>query len=273
MSVRTAILLLAALAAAPGGCGERSEAPPARVAATNTFLECAARDLLGADEPVLRLAGPGMCPGHYDVRPGQVRELRRCRVLLRLDFQASLDRKLSAAVEEGLRIVEVSPGGGLCEPESYLRACRRTSRALTDVGLLDDRTAGRRLDEIAARMDRLTERCLGEARSLAGEPVVASVHQAAFCRRLGLEVVATFRGADTATVGEIEEAIRGGARAGARLIVANLPEGRAVADKLAERLGARVVVFGNFPAMEGEQTSFDALLEANVAALLEAAGT
>ena len=55
-----------------------------------------------------------------------------------------------------------------------------------------------------------------------------------------------------------------------KLIIANLPEGRRTADALAERLGACVVVFGNFPELNNARVSFDELLQGNVAALLRA---
>jgi zinc transport system substrate-binding protein len=272
MSKRTFILLLMALVVPAIGCRKRSDPPVAAVAATNSFLECAVRDLLGASAPVLRLAEPGLCPGHFDVRPSQVAELRRCRVLLRLEFQKSLDGKLLGAKEEGLRFVEITIAGGLCEPESYLSACRQTADALVAVGLLKRDAAERRLGEIDRRIQDAAERCRRRAGALTGTPVLASVHQATFCRWLGLNVVGMFSGADTAGTGDVNRAIQQGEQAGAKLVIANLPEGRRVADALAERLGAKVVVFGNFPTLADGQSSFDELLEGNVAALVEAVG-
>ncbi|NLF33284.1 MAG: hypothetical protein GX591_20660, partial [Planctomycetes bacterium] len=134
---RRSMLLLVPLLICPAVEGCRRSAAPASVAATNSMLECAVRDLLGEAAPVLRLAEPGMCPGHFDIRPSQVEALRRCRLLVRLDFQQSLDRRLAGAVGDGLTIAEVRPGGGLCEPDSYLTACRQTADALVAAGLLD----------------------------------------------------------------------------------------------------------------------------------------
>jgi len=266
------ILILTLLIAAISSEGCRKPSDPAAVAATNSLLECAVKDLLGDSTPVLRLGEPGMCPGHFDIRPSQVNDLRRCRVLLRLDFQKSLDRKLSGAKDKGLRIVEIRIPGGLCEPESYLGACRQTAEALVAAGLLDRVAADRRLSEITARIDRKAAQCRQRAAALKGMPVLASVHQEAFCKWLGLNVVATFSGADTADVGQVDEAVRKGEQAGVKRIVANLPEGRRVADALAERLGAKVVVFGNFPALNDGQSSFEDLLDANIAALLKVTG-
>ncbi|MFB3893272.1 MAG: metal ABC transporter solute-binding protein, Zn/Mn family [Phycisphaerae bacterium] len=251
------------------GCRKQSQAIPP-VAATNSLLECAVKDLLGDSTAVLRLAEPGMCPGHFDIRPSQVEQLRSCRILLRLDFQKSLDTKLTGAKDDGLYIAEIRVSGGLCEPESYLEACRQTADALVAAGLLERDAADTRLTAITDRIEQTAARCRHEVAALKDTPVIVSVHQEAFCKWLGLQPVALFTGADEAGVGQVDEALRQGEQASAKLVIANLPEGRRVADALAARLGAKVVVFGNFPALNDGQSSFDDLLEANVRALMKA---
>jgi ABC-type Zn uptake system ZnuABC Zn-binding protein ZnuA len=67
------------------------------------MFECVVVELAGDGVAIMRLAEPGMCPGHFDMRPSQVESLRGCRVLLRLDFQQSLDRKLAGVSGEGLQ--------------------------------------------------------------------------------------------------------------------------------------------------------------------------
>ncbi len=265
-------LVAAALTTAIAGCSDNScdSVPPA--AATNSFLESCVRDLLGCDTAVLRLAEPGMCPGHFDIRPSQVQKLSRCRILLRMDFQDSLDSKLGIATDRGLKIAGINIPGGLCEPDSYISACRQTSAALIEAGLLDSATAENRLAEIERRVKETASRYRKLAEPLKGTPVLASVHQAAFCRWLGLDVVDTFTGADTAQTSRFEDAYKAGKAEGAKIIVANLPEGRQAADALAEKLKAKVVVFGNFPALNGGQEGFDDMLADNVNSLLEAAG-
>lgn len=263
------ILAWAVIACVAGCQSQSDDAPP--VAVTNSLLECAVKDLLGESTSVLRLAEPGMCPGHFDVRPSQVQRLRSCRVLLRLDFQRSLDAKLAGAVDEGLRIAEIRIAGGLCEPESYLAACQQTADALIAVNLLDRATADQRLAGIRTRIEQTAALCRQKVTDLRDRPVIVSSHQEAFCRWLGLRPVAVFAGADSAGVGQVDHAVRQGEQAGVKLIIANRPEGRRVADALANRLGALVVVFGNFPALGSGQNSFDDLIEANVDALVKAA--
>lgn len=250
------------------GCGEKDDTPTPTVAASTSYLECAAREFLGDGEPVLRLAGPGMCPGHFDVRPSQIEQLRGCKVLLRQDFQKSLEAKLTDLKASGLQITSIKIDGGLCEPESYLSACRQAADAFTAAGLLDRPAADTRLAKVTERMATLGGWAKGQIESaeLKGAPVLAAEHQATFCRYLGLNVVATFRGSDTAGISDIDAAIRSAKSAGVKIVVANLPAGRRLADALAERLDAKVVVFGNFPTAEG----FDKLIRDNVTKLTAA---
>lgn len=263
------LVLLAVVSSLLAGCGR--DDPPADVAATNTLLASAAADLLGEDRPVELLAGPGMCPGHFDIRPSQVASLRRCRVLLRLDFQKPLDAKLAGPIKEGLTIAEISLPGGLAEPDSYLAACRQVADALVAKGLLDRSTADARLAAITARITALAEQCKARLAPLAGRAVLASGHQRAFCRWAGLEVVGTFSAADATSPAELSRAASAARQAGAIGIIANRPEGRRVADALADRLDASVVVLDNFPPA-AEPLGFDALLRANTAALGEGLG-
>lgn len=256
------------------GC-RRSEAPASgpKIAITTSYLEAAVRDLLGDNLGVVRLAEPGTCPGHFDIRPSQVAALHQCRALLRFDFQKSLDAKLATSGTNGPRVAEVSIRGGMCRPDSYLAACRQIADHLVALDLLRRTNADTRLQVIALRLDVLS----GDATNrlaqagLAGSPVIASAHQRDFCEWLGFNVIAAFRAADTASIGEIEEAIDAGKLAQIKLVIANLPEGRRTADALAERLKARVVVFENFPALRNSGVSFDAMLSANIETLLRAA--
>lgn len=255
------------------GCNQ--SAPPATgatVATTTSYLEAVTRDLLGTEVAVLRLAEPGACPGHFDIRPSQAQELRRCRALLRFDFQKSLDAKFSVAGTNGPAIMEVALHGGMGVPANYLTACRQAADHFVAMGMLSHDRAAARLAAIASRIDSLSRDATNRVTQagLAQIPVIASGHQRDFCEWLGLKVVATFRPADAARIREIETAIGNGRHANVRLVIANLPEGRRTADALAARLDARVVTFENFPALHQGTVAFDQMLAANVDALLRA---
>lgn len=265
MRVILGIVAGAVVAGLGAGCAPPEPSPGPPVATTSPLLKCAVLEMLGPDAAALSLTGPGMCPGHFDVGPGQVRALRGVRVLLRFDFQADLDKLLEPHADGGLRIVPVEIPGGMAAPQSFVAVCRQVAEALVAAGLLDREAADRRLADVRGRMEALeawARRAVRDA-DLAGRPVLASRHQAAFCRALGLDVKATFSAGDTAGMGEVRSALAAGRATGATLVIANRPEGRQAADALAESLGARVVVFDNFPD-EGPCNAFEVMVRGNV---------
>lgn len=256
-------LLLAGLLALPS-CARRAPQDPApAVAVSNSYFASAAADVLGPAVGVLHLAEPGACPGHFDVRPSQIEQLRSCRLLLRFDFQSNLDAKLAPLTGGGLRIVEIDAPGGLCEPETYRSVCIQIAAAAVAAGLLDEAERAPRLAAVASRLDALDAWAREELQAVqpARAGVLASVHQERLCAYLGFPVLAAFSGADSASVREISAAVQAGQAA--RLIVANQPEGRRLADALGERLGAPVVVLENFPRA-AHQGRFDELFRDNV---------
>jgi len=243
------------------------------VAVTNSYLASAVQDITSGAAGVVSFAPPGTCPGHFDLRPSQVDQLRRCRLLLRFDFQQAIDAHLLDG-QAGPVVASIGVPGALCEPAGYLAACRQVSRHLVACGLASAQEAETQVGEVERRMDELSRRLHGQVREagLTGRPVLCSGHQEGFCRWLGLNVVRTFRGGDSDSLGQLDEAVRRGRQAGAKLIVANRPEGRGAADALAEKLGAQVVVFDNFPAEPMQAGMFETMVQQNVDRLIQAGG-
>ncbi len=264
----TVALALALLA----GCSREQDDPRPVIATTTSYLECAVADLAGERFRSVRLLPPGSCPGHFDLSPAMLEHLAAAKLLLRFEFQSSLDERLARFRNGGLRIVTVVSPEGLCVPATYATICRDVCRGLCDIDPARAADYQRRLSEIEARMTVLLNEARGEVESagLSGTRVLASGHQAHFCRALGLDVLATFTGREAAGFKELENCIRAGTNAGVRFVIANLQEGELLAAPLADRLGAPVVVMSNFPSMQGGETTFDALVRRNVAALLEA---
>lgn len=256
-----------------GGCRDSSAAPDApQVAVTNSYLEAVVRDLCGLDTPVLSLAPPGMCPGHFDISPAQVRELGRCRMLLLFDFQQKVEANLTRLKTNGLQTHLVKALTGLCVPDAYLSTCREVEALLSNA--YPDRAAEfqTRLGVVEQRLAALGDELRTSIASAAatGAKVLASNHQARFAEWLGLEVVATFVGSDVETVSNIDHCLKQAAGQEIRFVVANQQEGTALAGALADRLGAKAVVFSNFPSQADKAMGFDRLLRDNVQGLIAA---
>ena len=255
------------------GCENKpGEESHAEIAVTNSYLGCVVRELCGDDTEVLCLAPPGMCPGHFDISPLQVKQLCDCRMLLLFDFQKQVEGTLSRLKEKGLKTAIVKEVGGLCVPETYLAVCREVSDILSSEYPERNARYQQRLGVIEKDLKDLREELLEKVRQagISSAKVLASNHQADFVSWLGLEAIATFVGSDIETVAGIEHCIKKAKGQDVRFVIANKQEGTALAKALAERLGARAVVFSNFPELSGGTSGFDELLRANVEELLRA---
>ena len=255
------------------GCEKKTDMENhADVAVTNSYLGCAVLDLCGDDMEVLCLAPPGMCPGHFDISPSQVRQLCDCRVLLLFDFQKQVAETLSRMKEKGLKTAFVEESGGLCVPETYLTACRKISEILSTEYPERKVQYQQRLQVIENNLKQLRQELFERMRQagISSAKVLASNYQADFADWLGLETIATFIGSDIETVTGIDRCIRKAEGQDIRFVIANKQEGTALAKALAERLGAKSVVFSNFPELEKQARGFDNLLRANVDSLIRA---
>ena len=237
---------------------------------TNSYLGSAVLDLCGYDTEVLCLAPPGMCPGHFDISPSQVRQLCDCRVLLLFDFQKQLAETLSRMKEKGLKMALMEEPGGLCVPETYLAVCRRVSDVLSTEYPGRKARYRQRLQVIENELKQLQQELFEQIRQagISSAKVLASNHQADFANWLGLETIATFIGSDIETVAGIDRCIRKAEGQDIRFVIANKQEGTALAKALAERLRAKPVVFSNFPELGREARGFENMLRANVDSLI-----
>jgi len=256
-----------------GGCKDQSVVEQgADIAVTNSYLEAVVRDLCGSETQVTCLAPPGMCPGHFDISPAQVRQLGKCRMLLLFDFQQKVEASLSRLKDNGLQTHLLTGLPGLCVPDAYLSTCREVAALLSKA--YPDRAAEfqTRLGAVEQRLAALGDelRTSVESAEATGAKVLASNHQAEFARWLGLDVVATFVGSDVETISNIDHCLKQAAGQEIRFVVANQQEGTALAGALADRLGAKAVVFRNFPSQADKAMGFDRLLRDNVQGLIAA---
>jgi ABC-type Zn uptake system ZnuABC Zn-binding protein ZnuA len=255
------------------GCDDGA-APAGRyeIAVTNSYIECAVRDLWGQDAAILCLVPPGMCPGHFDISPAQVRRLKGCKLLLRFDFQQGIEQRLERMRDGGLDMQSVQGVAGLCVPDTYLGICRQICRILSRTYPQDTARFEARLSAVEERLAKLAVELRGSVAEsgIVNAVALTSNHQAEFARWLGLDPVATFVGSDSETVANIDHCLKQAAGREVRFVIANRQEGVALAQALADRCRAKAVVFGNFPQGCEQGTGFDRLLWDNVRLLCEA---
>jgi ABC-type Zn uptake system ZnuABC Zn-binding protein ZnuA len=251
-----------------GGCAEKDAPKGDHIAVTSSYLESAVADLTGGQTEVFCIVPPGMCPGHFDLSPEQLRQLTGSRALVRFDFQGGLDAKLKRA---GTPVAAVKGLAGLCIPDTYVQTCRMVLAGLREQGCVLAEDCEDSITQLELRLEALADEIRQRvvAGGLAGVKVISSRHQRAFAEWLGLEVVAEIGSADAATPGQIAECLQRGRDHDVQIVIANLQEGTELAGRIAGQLNGRVAVFSNFPDVStGGAGGFERLLRSNVDSLL-----
>lgn len=250
------------------GCGkidDNKNTPD--IAVTNTYIQSAVEYLFGNDKRILNLTSPGMCPGHFDVSPGQLKKLCKCKMLLYFDWQKAIENSMARVKQNGVKFYAVSALPGMCLPDSYLQTCKDVSAALSETYPAEKDDLIEKIKTIEQMLGNL-EKQIDEkitCANLKGEKVICSRHQELFAKSLGLDVIATFAGADTESINNIQLSLDKAQGQTIRFVIANKQEGTALAKALADRLNAKVVVFSNFP-----ETTFEELINTNLNQLIEA---
>jgi len=243
------------------------------IAVTNSYLQCAVEDLCSSELEVLCIAPPGVCPGHFDMSPGQLKQLRNCRILLLFDFQKNIEQSLSRLKKSGLKVQLVKTQPGLCIPDTYLSTCQDVCRIISSEYPDKADQYQEALKLIRNRLDKLAQELREDIRQSGSKSakVLASNHQADFVKWLGLDAIATFVGSDIETASNLNQCLEKAAGQDVKFVIANRQEGAGLAEALAKRLQAKAVVFSNFPEKALDGAGFDGLLRENVRALIEVA--
>ncbi len=269
-ALRTAAALaLAGLAAACAGPGGAAEAPSRpTVVVTTSMLAEAVRAIPALENRVriVDLVPPGSCPGHFDLRAGQLGELRTAVVILYPDYQEGLAGKLGALPGLGPKLVRIPTPASPLVPPVFTRMVETVAAGLER---MEPRWRGRlttSLEPTRGRLEALGRRLRARAAPMVGTPVAASHFQAELCGWLGLHVVAELPRNGDAAPGHLAEVLD----PRVRLVVANLQEGTAAAKTVGERLGVPVVVLSAFPGAPGYGEGYGHLLETNLDLLVKA---
>jgi len=228
---------------------------------TTSMLEAAAGDYrpaLPEGLEIVRLIPPGSCPGHFDLSPRTVPILRRARLVIRHDFQESLDGKLRKLGGRSLRVHTVPTKGPLLVPANYAALSADLAEALATIWPERQKALQAQRDTIAAQLAAMGKKALIRGRPWRGTPVVASAMQQGFCSWLGLSVVQTLPRPDDTSPRQLARLLR----SDAAIVVGNLQSDAKAARSLAQRKRVPVAVLSNFPAQA--EDGYRKLLGANL---------
>lgn len=233
------LVLLMAHCAAP-------EAKRIKITTTTALLGSIVHAIGLEEIDVSTIVPAGMCPGHFDLKAENVKELSGSRILLSHGWE-KWSGKLLAAVDNkpALRIIGVQ--GNLMVPDNHKQAAEHVTALLCS---LDQRHRLFYMENFASytsAIDSIVKDITDRSKDIKGIKVVCSELQVEFLQWLGLDIVLSYRRVEELTPGMMAEAIKQAKREQVRLIVDNLQSGSDVGLALAEEANTKHIVLTNFP--------------------------
>jgi zinc transport system substrate-binding protein len=188
----------------------------------------------------------GMCPGHFDITPGDVASLTDSKVLLNHGWEQWITELLDAADKKPvLHTIDIS--GNLMVPELHTKAAENVAALLCSLDYSQRKHYMRNLASYKSIIDSLAKKIKKDAEKVAAVKVVCSELQAEFVGWLGFDIVTTYNRAEDFTPKMLSEIIQKAKKEKVTLVIDNLQSGPDAGLGIAEEIGARHVILTNFP--------------------------
>lgn len=246
-----------------------------KVVTSTTLLQSAAREVGGAHVDVSVLIAPGSCPGHYDIRPQDVRTLSSSKLVLVHGYETFIDKLVSSIGRNKPILVRIRTSGSWTIPDIYLRGAKEVADALCSVDRRHSAYYRESLSKVQARIEDVAAQARNNLRRAGafGVAVLCSDQQKQFAQWLGLKVVGTYARPEEFTPAGLHKLTALGRKHKVRLVIDNLQSGPVAGKQLARDLRAAHVTLSNFPGGYAGTTTWSGFLRDNLRRILKALDT
>ena len=250
--------------------------PSADIVTGSSLIADITQDIADGKLQVSNLIPPGMCPGHYDMKPSDVETLANSKVLIIHNWQqdkANITSLIEAADNPNLIIKVIDVNGNWMAPPVQAEAVDKIAQALSEIYPENSAYYQEKAEkgtQSALTKDEEIQNRLQEAK-VDQVKVICTDEQAGFVIWAGFDIVATYGRPEELSVAEVGELITEAKKAGVALVIDNLQSGATSnSATMAQDIGAIQVTISNFPgAFEGTET-WEKSLNKNVDLLLAA---
>ena len=254
---------------------EELSSKPVLIAGSSLIADIA-QDMVDGKLEVHNLIPPGMCPGHYDVKPSDVEILADSKALIIHNWQqdkANITGLIHAADNPDLIIKVIDIPDDPMEPEVESEGVDKIAQALCEIDSANaayyQKKAKERTQAILAKGKEVKGRL--QKAKVSGVKVICSGMQAGFIKWAGFDVVATYGRPEELSVAEVEQLVTKAKQAGVALVIDNLQSGEAGnSETMARDIGAVQVVISNFPGGFENTETWEKAIDKNTDLLLEA---
>jgi zinc transport system substrate-binding protein len=252
-------------------------APPSTdIMAGSSFIANIVEDVADGKLETRSIIPPGVCPGHYDVKPSEIEALANSKALIIHNYQQNYQNivgAIEAAENLDLVITVLNVTGNWMVPAVQAEGVGKIAQALGEI--YPENAAhyqGNATEKVQAILDKGEEvrSELMEA-GVEGVKVICAAMQEGFVRWAGFDIVATFGRPEDLTPAQKRELIDQARGAGVALVIDNLQSGSTTLGASMEQdIEAIPVTISNFPGGLENTETWEKAIDKNVDLLLEA---
>jgi len=226
---------------------------------------------------VVNIIPPTQCPGHFDVKPGDIQKLADADLFLLAGWQGEMfSQELIASANNPYLTVVIldipsNPQSNWMTPSVQQEAAEKITAALSQLDAENSgayqTSAAQYKDIIEAKSAEIKARLAGE--NLSSINVICSGMQAAFLNWVGLNVVAFYGRPDSLTPQVVKELVDKGREENVTLIIENMQSGQDAGAGVAEELGCQRIILSNFPGGFDNTETWEKAIDRNIELILE----
>jgi len=268
----TAILVLGLAAASLlGGCSP-AETSKLKVVTSTSLIASLVERVGGNEVDVVNIIPPAQCPGHFDVKPGDIQKLAEADLFLLHGWQGEMFAQeiIASADNPDLTVVKIDIQGNWMTPPVQLEATDKIIDALCQVDAENcsvyQEAATEYKGAIVAKGAEIEARLADK--NLSSVNVMCSDQLPGFVEWAGFNIVATYGRPDSLTPQLVRELVDTGRAENVTLIIDNLQSGQDAGKGVAEELGCRRVIISNFPGGFDDTETWEKAIDRNVELIL-----
>jgi len=258
-----------------GGCSTESSAKLKVVTSTSLIAQIVER--MGGDKvSVVNIIPPAQCPGHFDVKPGDIQKLADARLFIIHNWQGEKfsDDLIASANNKNLTTVKVELTGNWMTPPVQRDAADKIAATLVQIDPDSSAAYQKAAAEYKAKVtDKESEikAKLGQV-NLSAVNVLCDEQQADFVKWAGLNIIATYGRPETFTPQVVKDLVDKGREGKVTLVIDNMQTGGESGKSLAEQLGVKHIVLSNFPGGYENTETWEKAIDKNVELILNSTG-
>lgn len=270
----TAILVLGlAVALLLGSCSPVGTSKLNVVTSTSLIAQIVER--VGGDRvDVVNIIPPAQCPGHFDVKPGDIQRLADADLFLLHGWQGEKFSQdlIASANNPNQTVVKIDVKSNWMTPPVQLEAIDKITAALCQVdaenSAIYQESATEYKDKIVAKEAEVKAKLAQVNPSNVN--VMCAEMQAGFVEWAGFNIVDTYDRNDPTISKVLIELVDRGRAENVTLVIDNLQSGQGAAQVIAEELGCRRIILSNFPGGFDNTETWEKAIDRNIELILEA---